>query len=86
MRRQLRESIGTAESAVVFAQVGRLEGGKGYSEHLEALARLPATVKWECWIVGAPQGAWQERYQTALEEQSRRLGLGTPRPLAGDAS
>ena len=76
-RRQLRESIGTAESAVVIAQVGRLEGGKGYSEHLEALARLPATVNWECWIVGAPQGAWQEGYRTALEEQSQRLGLGT---------
>jgi len=76
-RRQLRESIGTAESAVVIAQVGRLEGGKGYSEHLEALARLPAAVNWECWIVGGPQGAWQEGYRTALEEQSQRLGLGT---------
>jgi glycosyltransferase involved in cell wall biosynthesis len=77
MRRQLRESIGTAEAAVVIAQVGRLEAGKGYGEHLEALARLPATVKWECWIVGAPQDAWQERYRTALDEQGRRLGLGS---------
>ena len=77
LRRQVRAAFGTAESAVVFAQVGRMEGGKGYSEHLEALARLPATINWECWIIGAPQGAWQEGYRTRLEEQTRRLELGT---------
>jgi len=74
-RRQVRASIGTPESAVVFVQVGRMEGGKGYSEHLDALARLPSGVEWECWMVGAPQGAWQEQFQTALEEQTRQGGI-----------
>ena len=77
VRHQVRASIGTAESAVVFVQVGRMEAGKGYREHLEALARLPSGVVWECWMVGAPQGAWQERFRDELEEQTRQRGIGT---------
>jgi glycosyltransferase involved in cell wall biosynthesis len=53
-----------------------MEAGKGYGEHLEALARLPAEADWECWMIGAPQGGWQERFRTTLEEQVARLGIG----------
>jgi len=75
IRRQVRASIGTAESAAVFVQVGRMEGGKGYREHLDALALLPSAIDWECWIVGAPQGAWQQHFQTALQQQTRQRGI-----------
>jgi len=74
-RTRIRQQLGAAENTVVITQVSRLEALKGHNLHLQALARLPETQPWACWIVGGPQHETEEQYLSDLTKTVRDLGL-----------
>ena len=73
-RRAVRREIGTAEDAVVIAQVSRMEPGKGHQVSLDALGSL-RNLPWECWQIGGPQAPAEVEYFQGLQRQAARLNI-----------
>ncbi len=71
----IRRALCAPRDAVVIAQVGRLEPGKGHALHLEALARLREMPEWICWMIGGAQSSRERRYLNSMRERVRALRL-----------
>lgn len=71
----VRSTRGVPRDAVVIAQVGRIEPGKGYELHLEALARLREIPGWICWMIGGAQRPSERGYLDSLRKRARKLRL-----------
>ncbi len=74
-RQAVRSEAGTAEDAVVIAQVSRMQPGKGHQVFLEALGSIRNLPGWECWQIGGPQTSAEAEYFRALHRQTARLGI-----------
>jgi glycosyltransferase involved in cell wall biosynthesis len=72
----VRTEAKTPADAIVVAQAGRLEQGKGHRPCLEALALLRELPRWTCWQIGGPQTQAEVRYFESLQQQAARLGIG----------
>ncbi|MDX1383737.1 MAG: glycosyltransferase family 4 protein [Thermoanaerobaculia bacterium] len=75
-RRQLRAQLGIAPEAVVVANIGRLVEWKGQDVFLEALARLPGSLRPLALVVGAPEDQAGVAFERRLREQVVERGLG----------
>ncbi len=75
VRRRVRESLHTPESATVIIQACRLERWKGHHLLLDALASLAGVPDWECWVAGGAQRPHELAYLEELRQKASRLGL-----------
>lgn len=74
-RASLRTELGTADDAVVIAQVGRLEWPKGQRVLLEALGELRDLPGWVCWQVGGAQRPLEVAFAEELRSLAINLGI-----------
>jgi glycosyltransferase involved in cell wall biosynthesis len=72
---QTRAELRAPLDSVIIIQVSRMEPGKGHLDHLKALARLPDSLAWTCWIVGGVERAAEKKYFDELTKASITLGL-----------
>src|SRR5579885_241774 len=73
-RRAVRAELNTSPDAIVIAQAGRMQPGKGHPVLLDALAGL-RELNWECWQIGGPQTASEDEYFGELQRRAIPLGL-----------
>ena len=74
-RDAIRAELRTPDAATVIVQVGRLDAYKGHRLLLEAVAALPPSRSWHCWIVGGADTAEQRAYLAGLETTAQQLGI-----------
>jgi len=74
-RSAVREREGIQKDEVVIVQVSRMEGWKGHTLHLQALAQLQSIPSWTCWIIGGPQKPDEAEYFRRLQETAEQLGI-----------
>lgn len=74
-RSRVRASFGMDNDTVVVLQASRMEPWKGQALHLEALARIKTTRRWEAWFVGGAQREEEVAFANSLAKQARRLGI-----------
>jgi glycosyltransferase involved in cell wall biosynthesis len=74
-RGAIRAEGNTPENAVVIAQAGRMQPGKGQQILLEALGLSREVPGWRCWQIGGAQTPPEERYMESLRAQAARLGI-----------
>jgi glycosyltransferase involved in cell wall biosynthesis len=72
---QVRREHRTPEGTIVIAHVGRMVPLKGHRALIDALGRLRAVPRWNCWFVGAPQRPKEAEYDLALKRQVKALGV-----------
>lgn len=82
-RAVVREALHTADDALVFTNVARMERYKGQSLLIEALTRLTVDQPWSCWIVGGPQRPSEQEYFDALRRQITAAALDSRVTLLG---
>jgi len=73
-RRRVRAQLGARDAECVILQVGRMEAGKGYDVHLQALATLSG-LDWTCWMVGDAVTPRERAYRHELAQTARRLAI-----------
>lgn len=74
-RAAIRAELQTPADATVIVQVGRLDAYKGHRLLIEAVAALPPSRPWHCWIVGGADTAEQRTYLAELEAAARQRGI-----------
>lgn len=74
-RQSLRTTLGVAPDQTVLLMAARLEAWKGHETLLSALATLPASAPWTCWIAGGPQTPEQHTFLATLQQRATELGL-----------
>jgi glycosyltransferase involved in cell wall biosynthesis len=74
-RSAIRSEMETPEDATVIIQVSRMESWKGHTLHFQALAKLPKTEKWICWVVGGAQRPAEQTYAEDLKKLALQLGI-----------
>jgi glycosyltransferase involved in cell wall biosynthesis len=72
--REVRAELNTPDDAIVIIQACRLEPWKGHRVLLEALGRLQARGRWECWLVGGSQRRHEAAYLSELRRAADALG------------
>lgn len=85
-RRALRTSLDVSPDAVVVAQVGRIERGKGQLELVEALARLDESLHWVYWAIGGAQRPEDVRLARRLAARVEELGIASRTRFLGPRS
>jgi Glycosyltransferase len=85
-RRQLRFSLGAADSDVVIIQASRLEHLKGHRILLQALAQISDVPGWICWITGGAQRDTEKAYLDELIQLSKSLGIAARVRFLGERS
>ena len=75
IRTQVRTEMQVPDDCTVLIQVSRMEAWKGHKLLLDALSLSNTTSAWQCWIVGGPQRAEEQRYQQALQRQVQAARL-----------
>jgi len=74
-RPAIRAELDTPDDALVIVQVGRLDPYKGHRMLIDAVAMLPPSVNWRCWIVGGVDTPLQRRYLVELEQGAVTAGV-----------
>ncbi|HSI31975.1 MAG: glycosyltransferase [Phycisphaerae bacterium] len=76
VRSAIRAELGTSDDKVVIVCASRLERWKGHAVLVDALAKLKADARWECWIAGGAQRPEEEAYLAELKHSAERGGVG----------
>jgi glycosyltransferase involved in cell wall biosynthesis len=79
----IRDELATSPDSIVVIQVSRMEPWKGHTLHLQALAKLPQSDKWICWMVGGAQRPSERKYVQGLQTLARELGIAERIRFAG---
>ncbi len=74
-RSAIRAELETPDDALVIVQVGRLDPYKGHRMLIDAVARLPRSIDWRCWLVGGADTPLQRRYLADLEQAAVNGGV-----------
>lgn len=74
-RQEIRAELDTPDDALVIVQVGRLDPYKGHRMLVDAVATLPPSVDWRCWIIGGADTPLQQRYLAELEQAAVTGGV-----------
>lgn len=74
-RGAIRADLETPDDALVIVQVGRLDPYKGHRMLIDAVARLPRSIDWRCWLVGGADTPLQRRYLADLEQAAVSGGV-----------
>lgn len=74
-RREIRAELDTPDDALVVVQVGRLDPYKGHRMLIEAVARLPRSIDWRCWLIGGADTPLQRRYLAELQQAAVNAGV-----------
>lgn len=82
-RDRLRAELGAAPDEVVLVCVGRLDPCKGHRVLVEALRRLPGSLRWRAWIVGGAQTPSEVGLERWLREAAGSNGLAGRLRLLG---
>ncbi len=75
-RAAMRARLNTPADAIVIAQAGRMQSGKGQQILLAALAQLRDNPRWQCWQIGGAQTPREAAYLDELKQQATRLRIG----------
>jgi glycosyltransferase involved in cell wall biosynthesis len=75
-RAHVRSQMDVGHDTAVIVNVARLSPLKGQADLLEALGRMRARERWECWIVGGAQREDEALYERELFGMVGAAGLG----------
>ena len=75
-RSALRRAYDVAPDETLIAQASRLDEGKGHEVLIEALARLPADLRWRCLISAVPQRPQDHERLRAIDRLIHARALG----------
>ncbi len=82
----VRREQGVDDGTTVIVQVSRMEPWKGQILHLQALARIQATGRWVCWMVGGTQKPDEVEFLGELQTTAQKLGIAGKVRFLGERS
>jgi glycosyltransferase involved in cell wall biosynthesis len=74
-RTQVRRELKVDDRTTVIVQASRYEPWKGHLLHLSALARIPKTKNWTCWMVGGPQSDAEKQHFFRVRSTAAEYGI-----------